>query len=141
MKNLTFAIIKPDAIKNRHTGKIYDHILSTGFEILGSKLVKMTRSQAEGFYEIHRDKPFFEELTTFMSSDKCMVLALKKENAVQDWRDTIGATNPEESEDGTIRKIYATSLAENAVHGSDSDENAKKEIAFFFSDAELILND
>jgi len=141
MKNLTFAIIKPDAIKNKHTGKIYDHILSTGFEILGSKLVKMTRSQAEGFYEIHRDKPFFEELTTFMSSDKCMVLALKKENAVQEWRDTIGATNPEESEDGTIRKIYATSLGENAVHGSDSDENAKKEIAFFFSDAELILND
>lgn len=141
MKNLTFAIIKPDAIKNKHTGKIYDHILSTGFEILGSKLVKMTRSQAEGFYEIHRDKPFFEELTIFMSSDKCMVLALKKENAVQEWRDTIGATNPEESEDGTIRKIYATSLGENAVHGSDSDENAKKEIAFFFSDAELILND
>ena len=141
MKDLTFAIIKPDAIKNKHTGKIYDHILSTGFEILGSKLVKMTRSQAEGFYEIHRDKPFFEELTTFMSSDKCMVLALKKENAVQEWRNTIGATNPEESEDGTIRKIYATSLAENAVHGSDSDENAKKEIAFFFSDAELILND
>ena len=141
MKNLTFAIIKPDAIKNKHTGKIYDHILSTGFEILGSKLVKMTKSQAEGFYEIHRDKPFFEELTTFMSSDKCMVLALKKENAVQEWRDTIGATNPEESEDGTIRKIYATSLGENAVHGSDSDENAKKEIAFFFSDAELILND
>jgi len=141
MKDLTFAIIKPDAIKNNHTGKIYDHILSTGFEILGSKLVKMTKSQSEGFYEIHRDKPFFEELTTFMSSDKCMVLALKKENAVQDWRDTIGATNPEESEDGTIRKIYATSLAENAVHGSDSDENAKKEIAFFFSDAELILND
>ena len=141
MKDLTFAIIKPDAIKNKHTGKIYDHILSTGFEILGSKLVKMTRSQAEGFYEIHRDKPFFEELTTFMSSDKCMVLALKKENAVQEWRDTIGATNPEESEDGTIRKIYATSLGENAVHGSDSDENAKKEIAFFFSDAELILND
>jgi len=141
MKDLTFAIIKPDAIKNNHTGKIYDHILSTGFEILGSKLVKMTKSQSEGFYEIHRDKPFFEELTTFMSSDKCMVLALKKENAVQEWRDTIGATNPEESEDGTIRKIYATSLGENAVHGSDSDENAKKEIAFFFSDAELILND
>ena len=138
MKNLTFAIIKPDAIKNKHTGKIYDHILSTGFEILGSKLVKMTRSQAEGFYEIHRDKAFVEELTTFMSSDKCMVLALKKENAVQEWRDTIGATNPEESEDGTIRKIYATSLGKNAVHGSDSDENAKKEIAFFFSELELI---
>ena len=140
MKNLTFAIIKPDAVKNNYTGKIYNHILSSGFEILGSKLIKMTKKQAEGFYDIHRDKPFFEELTTFMSSSKCMVLALKKENAVQEWRDTIGATNPAEAEDGTIRKLYATSLGENAVHGSDSDENAKKEIAFFFSDAELITN-
>ena len=141
MKNLTFAIIKPDAIKNKHTGKIYDHILSTGFEILGSKLVKMTRSQAEGFYEIHRDKPFFEELTTFMSSDKCMVLALKKENAVEEWRKTIGATNPDEAETGSIRKDFATSIGENAVHGSDSDENAKKEIGFFFSESELIANE
>ena len=140
MNNLTFAMIKPDAIKNKYTGKIYSHILSAGFEILGSKLVKMTKKQSEGFYDIHRGKPFFEELTTFMSSSKCMVLALKKENAVQEWRDTIGATNPDEAKDGTIRKLYATSLGENAVHGSDSDENAKKEIAFFFSDAELITN-
>jgi len=140
MNNLTFAIIKPDAIKNKFTGKIYNHILSSGFEILGSKLIKMSKKQAEGFYDIHQGKPFFEELTTFMSSSKCMVLALKKENAVQEWRDTIGATNPNEAEDGTIRKLYATSLGENAVHGSDSDENAKKEIAFFFSDAELITN-
>ncbi len=140
MKNLTFAIIKPDAIKNNYTGKIYDHILNSNFEILGSKLIKMTKEQAEGFYGIHRDKPFFEELTNFMSSGKCMVLALKKENAIQEWRDTIGATNPEEAKEGTIRKLYATSLGENAVHGSDSDDNAKKEIAFFFSDAELINN-
>tara|TARA_Y100001970_G_scaffold23435_1_gene27528 strand:+ start:9407 stop:9832 length:426 start_codon:yes stop_codon:yes gene_type:complete len=140
MKNLTFAIIKPDAIKNNYTGKIYDHILNSNFEILGSKLIKMTKKQAEGFYDIHRDKPFFEELTNFMSSGKCMVLALKKENAIQEWRDTIGATNPEEAKEGTIRKLYATSLGENAVHGSDSDDNAKKEIAFFFSDAELINN-
>ena len=140
MNNLTFAIIKPDAIKNKFTGKIYNHILSSDFEILGSKLIKMTKKQAEGFYDIHQGKPFFEELTTFMSSSKCMVLALKKENAVQEWRDTIGATNPDEAKDGTIRKLYATSLGENAVHGSDSDENAKKEIAFFFSDAELITN-
>jgi len=140
MKNLTFAIIKPDAIKNNHTGLIYNHILNSNFEILGSKLIKMTKKQAEGFYGIHKDKPFFEELTKFMSSGKCMVLALKKENAIQEWRETIGATNPDEATEGTIRKLYATSLGENAVHGSDSDENAKKEIAFFFSDAELINN-
>ena len=140
MKNLTFAIIKPDAIKNNHTGLIYNHILNSNFEILGSKLIKMTKKQAEGFYGIHKDKPFFEELTKFMSSGKCMVLALKKENAIQEWRETIGATNPDEAKEGTIRKLYATSLGENAVHGSDSDENAKKEIAFFFSDAELIHN-
>ena len=140
MNNVTFAIIKPDAIKNNYTGKIYDHILNSGFDILSAKLIRMTKSQAEGFYSIHSDKPFFNELTTFMSSGKCMVLALSKENAVTAWRETIGATNPKDASDGTIRKLYATSLGENAVHGSDSDENAKKEIAFFFSDAELIIN-
>ena len=140
MNNVTFAIIKPDAIKNNYTGKIYDHILNSGFDILSAKLIRMTKSQAEGFYSIHRDKPFFNELTTFMSSGKCMVLALFKENAVVEWRETIGATNPEDAKDGTIRKLYATSLGENAVHGSDSNENAKKEIAFFFSDAEIITN-
>ena len=140
MGNTTFAIIKPDAVKNNHTGKIYNHILNSGFDILCAKLIKMTRAQAEGFYGIHKDKPFFKELTTFMSSGKCMVLTLSKENAVSEWRKTIGATNPEEAEEGTIRKLYATSLGENAVHGSDSDENAKIEIAFFFSDMEIIQN-
>ena len=140
MTNLTFAIIKPDAVNNNYTGKIYDHILNAGFTILSAKLIKMTKGQAEGFYSIHKDKPFYDELTTFMSSGKCMVLALSKKNAVAAWRETIGATNPDEAENGTIRKLYATSLGENAVHGSDSDENAKKEIAFFFSDAELITN-
>tara|TARA_B100000579_G_C22842658_1_gene862451 strand:- start:2032 stop:2457 length:426 start_codon:yes stop_codon:yes gene_type:complete len=140
MNDLTFAIIKPDAVKNNHTGKIYDHILSNNFQVLSAKLIKMTKEQAEGFYAIHRGKPFFEELTIFMSSAKCMVLALKKENAVQEWRNTIGSTNPQEADDGTIRKLYATSLGENAVHGSDSNENAKKEIAFFFTDSELIMN-
>ena len=100
----------------------------------------MTKSQAEGFYAVHRDKPFFEELTTFMSSGKCMVLALKKNDAVKEWRDTIGATNPDDAGEGTIRKLYATSLGENAVHGSDSDENAIKEISFFFTDMEIIQN-
>ena len=132
MGNTTFAIIKPDAVKNNYTGKIYNHILNSGFDILCAKLIKMTRAQAEGFYGIHKDKPFFKELTTFMSSGKCMVLTLSKENAVSEWRKTIGATNPEEAEEGTIRKLYATSLGENAVHGSDSDENATIEINFFF---------
>ena len=100
----------------------------------------MTKKQAEGFYDIHKEKPFFEELITFMSSGKCMVLTLKKENAVQAWRNTIGATNPKEAKEGTIRRDFATNIQNNAVHGSDSDENAKKEIAFFFSEYELITN-
>ena len=140
MNNITFAIIKPDAVKNRNTGKIYDRIISAGFEIKSAKLVRMTLSQAEGFYAVHKDRPFFGELTEFMSSGPCMVLALQKENAVEEWRKTIGATNPEEAENGTIRKDFATNIQENAVHGSDSDENAKKEIGFFFSDSELIAN-
>ena len=140
MKNLTFAIIKPDAVKNNFTGKIYDHIINSNFDIIGSKLIHMSKKQAENFYLIHKDKPFYNELTDIMSSGKCMVLALFKENAVVEWRETIGATNPEDAKDGTIRKLYATSLGENAVHGSDSNENAKKEIAFFFSDAEIITN-
>ena len=100
----------------------------------------MTESQAQGFYAVHKERPFFGELTEFMSSGPCMVLALEKENAVEEWRKTIGATNPEEAESGTIRKDFATNIQENAVHGSDSDENAKKEIGFFFSDSELIAN-
>ena len=140
MDNITFAIIKPDAVKNRNTGKIYDRIISAGFEIKSAKLLRMTLSQAEGFYAVHKDRPFFGELTEFMSSGPCMVLALGKENAVEEWRKTIGATNPDEAENGTIRKDFATNIQENAVHGSDSDENAKKEIGFFFSDSELIAN-
>ena len=107
---------------------------------LGAKLIRLTKAQAEGFYAIHKEKPFFNDLTTFMSSGQTMVLALEKENAVSAWRTTIGATNPEEAEDGTIRKKFATSLSENAVHGADSDENAEIEISFFFTDSELISN-
>jgi len=138
MNNRTFAIIKPDAVKNNYTGKIYNHILEKDFKIIGAKLIKMSKRQAEGFYEIHKDKPFYEELTNFMSSGQSMVLALEKDNAVSAWRKTIGATNPNDAEEGTIRKIYANSLGENAVHGSDSDENAIKEISFFFTELELI---
>lgn len=140
MKNRTFAIIKPDAVKNGNTGKIYDKIIQNGFEIISAKLLKMDIRQAEGFYSVHKKRPFFNDLTEFMTSGPCMVLALKKEDAVKSWRNTIGATNPDEAADGTIRKEFATSVQENAVHGSDSDENAEKEIAFFFTDSELLTN-
>ena len=141
MNNRTFAMIKPDAVQNGYMGKILDRIIEADFKILGAKLIRMTKAQAEGFYAIHRERPFFQELTTFMSSGKAMVLALEKENAVSAWRDTIGATNPAEAVDGTIRKDFATSLVENAVHGADSDENAAIEIGFFFTDSELISNE
>jgi len=138
MNNITFAIIKPDAVKNSYTGLIYDRILKAGFKIIGAKLKKISKDEANKFYAIHAKKPFYNELTNFMSSGYSMVLALEKENAVQEWRKTIGATNPDDAEEGTIRKNFATSLSENAVHGSDSDENAQKEINFFFSASELI---
>ncbi|MBU0529806.1 nucleoside-diphosphate kinase [bacterium] len=138
MTNRTFAIIKPDAVKNNNSGKIIDHILNSGYEILSARLTRMTLAQAEGFYAVHVGRPFFEELTRFMSSGSCWVLVLGKDNAVEEWRKTIGATNPVDADEGTIRKLYATSLSENAVHGSDSDKNAAIEIGFFFSDAELI---
>ena len=140
MSNLTFAIIKPDAVKNGDTGKIYDRIISAGFKILSAKLINMTLAQAQGFYGVHEGKTFYEELTEFMSSSQSMVLALEKDNAVSAWRETIGATNPKEADAGTIRRDFATSIGENAVHGSDSDNNARKEIGFFFSESELISN-
>ena len=140
MSNLTFAIIKPDAVKNGSTGKIYDRIISSGFKILSAKLINMTLAQAQGFYKIHEGKPFYEELTEFMSSSQSMVLALEKDNAVSAWRETIGATNPKEADTGSIRRDFATSIGENAVHGSDSDINAWKEIGFFFSESELITS-
>ena len=140
MSNRTFAIIKPDAVINGHTGKIYDRIISSGLNILCAKLIKMSLLQAQGFYKIHEGKPFYDELTKFMSSNQSMVLTLEKENAVSEWRKIIGATDPSEAEKGTIRHDFATSISENAVHGSDSDENAKKEIGFFFTESELISN-
>ena len=140
MGTKTFAIIKPDAVKNGYTGKIYDRILQAGFNILSAKLLKMTNEQAEGFYNVHRERPFFNDLVEFMTSGPCMVLALEKSNAVAAWRETKGATNPDEAKENTIRKDLASNVQENAVHGSDSDENAEKEIAFFFADAELLTN-
>ena len=140
MKDRTFAIIKPDAVSNGHTGSIYNRIQKFNFNIIGAKLLQMTQEQAEGFYGVHKERPFFKDLIKFMTSGPCMVLALEKENAVQSWRTAIGSTNPEEAEEGTIRKDFATNVQENAVHGSDSNENAQKEIAFFFLDSELLSN-
>ena len=140
MGNRTFAIIKPDAVRNGDTGKIYDKILKADFKIIAAKLLKLTKSQAEEFYGIHKQRPFYDELINFMSSGACMILALEKDNAVVSWRETIGATNPKEAAEGTIRKDFATNVQENAVHGSDSDENAEKEIGFFFTQSELTAN-
>ena len=138
MSNLTFGIIKPDAVKNGDSGKIIDRVLANGFKILGMKLIRQTKSQAEGFYAVHAERSFFGELTDFMSSAPCIVMVLEKDDAVPEWRTLMGATNPSEAEEGTLRKDFATSLGENAVHGSDSDQNAAIEIAYFFNKLELV---
>jgi nucleoside-diphosphate kinase len=138
MTNLTFGIIKPDAVRSGHTGSIVQRILDEGFKIRGLKLIHMTRTQAEGFYAVHRERPFFGGLTEFMSSGPCVVMALEKESAVTSWRDLMGATDPAKADAGTLRKQFGGSLGENAVHGSDSDENAAIEIAYFFSRLELV---
>ena len=138
MGNLTFAIIKPDAVAAGNTGKIIDRIIGGGFRIRAMKLIHQTRRQAEGFYEVHRGKPFYEGLTEFMSSGPCVVMVLEKEGAVKAWRDLMGATDPAEATAGTIRKEFGASKGENATHGSDSDENAAIEISYFFSRMELV---
>lgn len=138
MSTLTFGIIKPDAVRAGKQGAIIQRILDAGFNIRGMKLIHQTKKQAEGFYAVHAGKGFYEELTDFMSSGPCVVLALEKENAVRAWRDLMGATNPAEAAEGTLRKEFASSIGENAVHGSDSDENAAIEISYFFSKLELV---
>jgi nucleoside-diphosphate kinase len=136
--NLTFAIIKPDAVGAGHTGRIIDRIITGGFRIRAMKMIHQARKQAEGFYEVHRGRPFYEGLTEFMSSGPCVVMALEKEGAVKAWRDLMGATDPAKADEGTIRKEFGGSVGENATHGSDSDENAAIEISYFFSKLELV---
>jgi nucleoside-diphosphate kinase len=136
MSNTTFTMIKPDAVRNGHIGNILQMINKGGFRIVAMKYTFLSRQQAEKFYEVHKERPFYGELTEFMSSGPIVAAILEKENAVADFRTLIGATNPAQAEEGTIRKMYATSLGENAVHGSDSDENAKIEGDFFFSGLE-----
>ncbi len=140
MSNRTLAIIKPDAVRNNKIGEIIAKITGAGFKIKAIKMIKMSKTSAQGFYEVHKERPFYAELVEFMTSGPCVPIALEKENAVADYRTLIGATDPAEANDGTIRKLYAASKAENAVHGSDSDENAALEISHFFSRDELLQN-
>jgi nucleoside-diphosphate kinase len=135
---LTLAIIKPDAVGAGQAGKIIDRIIAGGFRIRAMKTLHMSRAQAEGFYDVHRGKPFFDGLTEFMSSAPCIVMALEKDGAVKAWRDLMGATDPAKADAGTIRKEFGSSVGENATHGSDSDENAAIEIAYFFSQLEIV---
>tara|TARA_B100000212_G_C27059410_1_gene399126 strand:+ start:78 stop:497 length:420 start_codon:yes stop_codon:yes gene_type:complete len=135
--NLTFTMIKPDAMENGYAGEILSMILKNGFRISALKLIHLTNRQAEIFYNIHRKKPFFDELVTFMTRSPIIVAVLKKNNAVEDFRKLIGSTNPEDAEKGTVRKLFATSMGENAIHGSDSEDNAHIESSFFFNKNEI----
>ncbi len=136
--NLTFGIIKPDAVRRGKTGVVLQRIIDGGFKVRGMRLIHMTKAQAEGFYAVHRERPFFGELTEFMSSGPCVVLALENDGAVKAWRDLMGATDPAKADAGTIRKEFGASLGENAVHGSDSEENAAIELSYFFSQLDLV---
>ena len=136
MSNRTFTMIKPDAFKNGHSGAIIDRFIKEGFRIVALKLTKLSPEKAGEFYAVHKERPFYGELVEFMSSGHIVAAILEKANAVEDFRKLIGATNPANAEEGTIRKIYAESVGRNAVHGSDSDENAEIEGNFFFSGLE-----
>ena len=133
----TLCIIKPDAVRKKVQGSIIQKVLDAGFQILGLKMIHLTVSQARAFYAVHKERPFYNDLVNFMTSGPCITIALRKENAVEDYRKLIGATDPAKADAGTIRKLFANSMQENAVHGSDSIENAKIEVAFFFSESEI----
>jgi len=129
---LTLAIIKPDAVAARHTGKIIAHLEAEGFQIRDAQMVQLTESRAEAFYEVHRERPFFRPLVAFMTSGPALALALERDNAVTHLREIIGATDPAQAKPGTIRRLYAQSKERNAIHASDSPDNAVQEVAFFF---------
>ncbi len=138
MKERTLAILKPDCLQKKVQGKVIQQILDAGFEIKGMRLLNLTDDSAKKFYEVHKERPFYGELVAYMTSGPVVPLALEKDNAVADFRKLIGATNPANAEEGTIRKMYADSIERNIVHGSDSPENAKNEIAHFFGDKDLV---
>ena len=134
----TLSIIKPDATKRNLTGSINSVIENSGLRIIAQKRIKMSNEQAQKFYDVHNDKPFFSDLVQYMTSEPVVIQVLEGENAVKKYRDVMGATNPENAEEGTIRKLFALNVQENSVHGSDSDQNAIKEIEFFFNENEII---
>jgi len=139
MSNRTFTMIKPDAMKSGHAGLIIDRIIKEGYKIVALKMTKLSADKAGEFYAVHKERPFYGELVEFMSSGPIIAAILEKDNAVSSFRTLIGATNPAQAAEGTIRKLYAASVGENAVHGSDSDENAAIEGNFFFSGLERVL--
>jgi nucleoside-diphosphate kinase len=134
----TFGIIKPDAVTGGHAGKILSMIEKAGFRIRGMKMIRLSKQQAEAFYEVHRERPFYGGLVTFMTEGPAVVLVLERENAIAKWRELMGATNPEKAAEGTVRKSFAQNIERNSVHGSDAPETAAVEIPFFFSMAELL---
>lgn len=134
----TLAILKPDCVRKNLIGEVITHITKAGFRIVAMRMVQLSEATAGGFYEVHRERPFFADLVKFMSSGPCVPIALEKGNAVADFRTVIGATDPAEAAEGTVRKLYADSKGENIVHGSDSVENARIEISYFFTGSELI---
>ena len=134
----TFAIIKPDSVERNLSGKILERIESQGFKILAMQRTLLTKAQAEGFYDVHKERPFFDSMTSTMSSGPVVLLVLEKENAIADWRKLMGATNPADAEAGTIRKDFAENIERNSVHGSDATETAAFEMSYFFSQAEIL---
>ncbi len=141
MKERTLCIIKPDAVEQNVAGNIIAMIQKAGFNILSMKMLRLTPAQAGAFYEVHKERPFYQDLINYMTSGPIIPIALEKENAVEDYRKLIGSTNPENADEGTVRKLYGTSIERNAVHGSDSPENGIIEVNFFFSRAELVGNE
>ncbi|HCU11238.1 MAG TPA: nucleoside-diphosphate kinase [Gemmatimonadetes bacterium] len=134
----TLTIIKPDAFNSGKGGQIVAHLEKAGFKIIASRVMRLTEAQAQAFYDVHRERPFFAPLVRFMTSDKCMPIVLERADAVATLRKTIGATDPAEADAGTVRKLYAESKERNAIHASDSDENAEREARFFFPESELV---
>lgn len=138
MSNQTFTMVKPDAVADGHSGAILDMIIKAGFRIKAMKLTRISKEEAGQFYEVHKERPFYGDLCSYMSSGPIIAAVLEKDNAIDDFRKLIGATNPSEAEEGTVRKLFAKSIEANAVHGSDSDENAQIESNFYFSRLEMV---
>jgi nucleoside-diphosphate kinase len=136
----TLAILKPDCVRKELVGEVLRRIQDAGFQLRALKMIQMSKAEAEGFYAVHEDKPFFDELTDFMSGGPCVPVVLEKDNAIADFRALIGATDPDDADEGTIRSDFAGSIQENIVHGSDSPENGRKETAYFFPEHEIVAN-